>query len=117
MMRKKFVLYPYLAIKGKGLLTDTHSNMDESQKRCAKWKGTLNTITAWFYLYKILEMARLVPECRSVIAEDQELKERDWLPRGVNGLFQVIEMLYILIVGMITYYMLFKNRNILKGST
>ena len=102
-MRKKFVLYPYLAIKRKGLLTDTHSNMDESQKHCAESKGMLNTITAWIYLHKILEMAKLVPECRSVVAEDLELKERDWLPRGVNGLFEVIEMLYILIVVMILY--------------
>ena len=77
MMRKKFVLYPYLAIKRKGLLTDTHSNMNESQQHCAESEGTLNTITAWFYLHKILEMAKVVPECRSGVAEDPELKERD----------------------------------------
>lgn len=38
--KKKVVLDPYLAIKGKRMPMDKRSNTDESQKHYAKWKKT-----------------------------------------------------------------------------
>lgn len=85
-------VYPHNGIllsKKKERTTNTHNNMDESQKHTEQKKPDTRGHTAWFHLHKILEQAKLTYADRKPISGPLGLGLETEYTRELYGLMEM----------------------------
>lgn len=88
-IKKKTCYIPFLAMKWRGLLTDTHANMEESQKHYAKWKNTniKHSIMLDSIYMKFCKMQNCRDKMQISDCQGPELRKRYWFSKCTRADF------------------------------